>query len=348
MSTIRLAFDPLRRPASWRLVVSASVLVGLLAACGAVDDSTPALGVAGPTNDAVTTTPNARDGGTAATGSSGGSGTAPRPEACEREFAAVSTAGLTSCGEGKGHCYDKDKTPSLVTLSECNASQWCVPDAVLAAGGNPLAACTAVTGTPGACASPLIGEVKVYAAQLTPDTCQNGDLCVPCNYPTESDPTVACKPIGVYPAACPEGSTELDASAPPPLPDAAGPIDLPNCCEHDLTPYGGVLYSGGECVPNAALTPQQQAVGLPQDSCAAGQTCAPNRLIQGQTFAPCTWEACVGPFCDEGGGVCIDSCFLNGDQRAELSDSLDSWYGCQMTEFCVPCDEAPVGTPGCY
>lgn len=320
------------------------VVAGLLvAACGAIEDDTPALGVAGP-RDTPPSGGKPRDGG-GLDGSSGASGTSgsPAPDVCSRKYTSVPAAGLTACGEGKGHCYDKDKTPVLGQLPECNETQWCVPDGVLAAGGQPLKSCNSGYGDgAGACVSTLLKEIADSANQLGPDVCTPGELCAPCVYQGRQNP--ACTGVGVYDRACVGELPDANSDAEPPNePLDAGPIELASCCVWPFGQQGGIDYPAGKCVPQGALTPAQQQANFPQNTCNASFVCAPNELVAGQNLRVCYWDE--GWFGDDGNGVCIDRCFIGADKY----EDLDYIYtgGCQTTEFCVPCRELPAGTPGC-
>ena len=319
---------------SLRLALPGAALLGAFAvACGAVEDDGMQLAVAGPAKDPVVVPNPSKDAG-------GGDAAAPGPtaESCQRSFVAVDLASLVACQDGKGHCYAKDKTPHVGgTLPECSPTEWCVPDAVLSAGGSPLATCASGFGA-GACVSTLISEVAAET-RLVQDSCDAASKCVPCNFDGQSN--AACTGIGVYDNACEEPAAD---AGPPPVPMDAGGIQLESCCSYDFTSYGGQVYNGGQCVPNQVLTPQQQQANLPQNTCDVGQTCAPNKLVAGQNFSYCEWE---GPWFSDGTGVCIDSCFITDPGTREDLSELEHW-GCAATEFCVPCEEAPPGTPGCF
>ena len=330
-----------------------SVAAGLLAsvvACGAQDETTQLAPVGGSTQVPAQAPPNkgTPDGGSSEPGTGAG-GDDGQTEVCKRPLAVVPTEGLTACGDGKGHCYDKTKTPKAVTLTECNATQWCVPDAVFSAGGNPLAACESPYGA-GVCGSTLIEEVADRAQDLSPDGCTNGDYCVPCLDPNTQQPTNACGPIGLYADECPAGSVADDAGPGalqnvPPV--DAGPVQLPACCEYP--DYGFGAYSGGTCVPSSQLSDAQQSAGIPQLTCATNFSCAPNELYAagagGGTFHGCYWE---GDWFSDGNGVCVDRCFLTPQQLYDLDDNGIESGDCGPTQACVPCESAPAGTPGCF
>lgn len=311
------------------------------AACGAMDDGPPGLQVVGPSTDSIPPNPKNPDGSPAS--SSGASGQ-PAAEPCARAFAAADPATLSACGEGRGHCYDKDKTPKVGTLPECNATQWCVPDAVIRAAGSPLQSCdTGFSGASatGACVSTLVAEIEAEKARLVTDTCEAGSLCVPCVYNGQANP--ACSAIGVYDKACDDVEASDGGSEPIAPPLDAGPIELASCCLYSFSQYGGQDYTAGQCVPDGALTEEQRNVGFPRNTCNDGFTCAPNELVAGQNLGGCYWDE--GWFGDDGFGVCVDRCFIPADKHEDLDYIYEG--GCGGTEFCVPCRELPAGTPGC-
>lgn len=318
---------------------AALVAALVVAACGSVAEPTgsdPIIG--GGSLDPAPT--GGRDSGTRPGTSSGGEPDV-EPESCARAFVAVDSAALTVCGDGKGHCYDKDKTPKVGTLTECNATQWCVPNAVLASAGNPLPSCDSGYGA-GACVSPLVKEVKDNEANLTHNGCDADSFCVPCVHPTTQRSNPACKAIGVYDNACADSNDGGVIEYEPPV--DAGPIELASCCTYPNGLNNGTDYSGGRCVPTAALTPAQQQANFPQNTCVESFTCAPNALVNGQNLPGCYWDE--GFFGDDGYGVCVDACFVPPDKYEDLQYIYEG--GCGGSEFCVPCRELPAGTPGCF
>lgn len=314
-------------------------VVALAAACDGVDDSAPPLDVAGTPNDPV------RGGGgrdASSDGSISSSSGGPRePDACQRQYTSVPLEGLTPCESGAGHCYDKDKTPALGQLPECNETQWCVPDGVLRAGGQRLAECNSGYGDgAGACVSTLLKEIAESQSQLIRASCGESELCAPCIYQGRDNP--ACVGVGVYDRVCVGELPDAGEDAEPPNPPLdAGPIQLAACC---AWPSGGGLdYTAGKCVPRGALTPPQQQANFPQNTCVNEFVCAPNELVAGQNLRPCYWDE--GWFGDDGYGVCVDRCFVDPSNYEDLEYIYTG--GCQRTELCVPCNKLPAGTPGC-
>jgi hypothetical protein len=145
--------------------------------------------------------------GAAASGSSASASTAAGGTAtCSTtDFVKPDLATLTACGDGKGHCFTKDKVSLASMLTDCpNAAEVCVPDEILQAGGQPLKTCTSIIGAGGCVTASLIPEIiKQGGSALKPDVCSATQLCVPCTDPTHGGaPTPFCQPIGVHQNAC--------------------------------------------------------------------------------------------------------------------------------------------------
>jgi hypothetical protein len=145
--------------------------------------------------------------GASASGSSASASTAAGGTAtCSTtDFVKPDLATLTACGDGKGHCFAKDKVSLASMLTDCpNAAEVCVPDEILQAGGQPLKACTSIIGAGGCVTASLIPEIiKQGGSALKPDVCSATQLCVPCTDPTHGGaPTPFCQPIGVHQNAC--------------------------------------------------------------------------------------------------------------------------------------------------
>jgi hypothetical protein len=258
----------------------------------------------------------------------------PAAGTCSGTFTKVSTAGLTPCGGGKAHCYDKTKVPPGGFFSACpDASQVCVEDSILAAGGAKLKSCTSIIG-PGGCIDLSILNVpdaeKQQATALKQDVCDSGDICAPCTDPTNNNaPTPFCQPIGVFDKPCDSGST---SSGPPPSTTTS---QAQTCC----TTNG---KSNGICIASSAI-PEGQKGSTIKDTCTGDNQCVPASLASGK---PVT--------CDSGllgRGVCIDKCFSSMMGFASEIGFL-SGNGCGSTEVCVPCIAASAGgggtaVPGC-
>jgi hypothetical protein len=270
------------------------------------------------------------EGGTSSSSSSSGgtpSGDAGPLSCGKDDFTKPDLSKLTACGDGKGHCYAKDKVEIASQLTACpDATQVCVPDEILQAGGQPLKSCTSIVGPGGCVTATLIPQIiKQGGSALKPDVCGATQLCVPCKDPTNGDaPTPFCQPIGVHEKSC-------SASAAGGGGDAGARTPLPPCC----TTNG---KSNGVCLVETAV-PEAQRSQTKQDVCAAGNKCVPAALVAG---APVKCTAGI-----LGAGVCMDKCFNDMMSFAGGIGILSS-QGCGTTEVCVPCSlVGGQGVPGC-
>lgn len=311
-----------------RTLLATSLVASTLVACSLASptyitsDSTPV-----DESDSTSTKPSS-------TTSTSGATTAPTPAngACKTDdYDKPAVASLTACGKGQGHCFDKTKTDhaELFVQDSCaDAAQICVPDNILAAGGDKLKSCTvSILSAPGGCVNtdlvPSIGAAGGGA--LTPDGCDAAQKCVPCNNPGgDKAATGFCNPIGVHKNACTSGS---GTTTPPPAPAAP-------CC----TTNG---KSNGICI-DASQVPPANKDDVKQLDCASGSMCVPAALAGG---AP---VKCDAGFL--GKGVCMDKCFNDMMSMAGGIGILSS-DGCgSNTELCIPCSMASMGgtkVPGC-
>lgn len=242
------------------------------------------------------------------------------------DFVKADVSKLTACGNSKGHCFDKTKTPMADQLVACpNANEVCVPDEILAANGNPLTSCKSIIG-PGACVtmSLLPAGEKRAAGALKQDTCSAGQVCAPCIDPTNNNaPTPFCQPIGVHEKPC--------AAAPAGGSTGGAATAAPGCC----TTKG---KSNGICISESGV-PEAQRDKAVQDTCADANKCVPKAMVEGK---PVTCDAGI-----LGAGVCMDKCFNKMLSIAGGIGILDG-EGCGETELCIPCKlVADQGVPGC-
>jgi hypothetical protein len=262
-----------------------------------------------------TASPSAAAGGAAATCST-------------TDFVKPDLASLTACGDGKGHCFAKDKVSLASMLTACpNAAEVCVPDEILQAGGQPLKTCSSIIGAGGCVTATLIPEiVKQAGGALKPDVCSATQLCVPCTDPTHGNaPTPFCQPIGVHQNACSaDAAGGADGGA------AALPPTQPCCTTNGK--------SNGVCIAETAV-PEAQRSQTKQDACTTGNKCVPAAFVAGK---PVT---CSGGLL--GAGVCMDQCF-NDMMKFAGGIGILSSAGCGTTEVCVPCGlVSGQGVPGC-
>ena len=191
---------------------------------------------------------------------------------CSTPFAKPDLGSLKPCGEGKGHCFDKTKTP-ITNLPECEGGELCVPDKLLESNGGKLKACNFYIGDkPGACMSTLVKDIAAHANDLRPDVCDPDERCAPCIDPRDGKNTKLCEPIGVHEGACTGGVATR----------------APSCC-----------HGAGLCM-NESGVPEDKREDLSRDTCMAGKLCAPAAMVSGD---PIHCKVLGVP------GVCLDVCF---------------------------------------
>jgi hypothetical protein len=244
------------------------------------------------------------------------------------DFTAPDLSKLTACGNGAGHCFDRDKTPMADQLVACSdASKVCVPDNILQANGGKLASCSVqvLGGKPGGCVTASLYPTIIQqgGSALKQDTCDDGDLCVPCTDPTNNNaPSGFCEPTGVHASACGAAAASPDASA-------------PKATEYCCTTDGN---SNGVCIDKSAI-PDDQLSKTIRDTChGANDKCVPKAMVDNN---PVTCNSGIA-----GKGVCMDKCF-SAMMGTAASVGVLKQDVCGDTEVCVPCLYAGKQTPGC-
>jgi hypothetical protein len=227
---------------------------------------------------------------------------------CSTPFAKPDLASLKACGEGKGHCFAKNKSP-VGGLPACEGDDACVPDKLLQAGGDKLKSCTFYIGNkPGVCMSILIGDIAAHAASdLKQDVCDPDERCAPCIDPRNGNDTKICDAMGVHEGACTGGVGSRS----------------PSCC-----------HGAGLCM-NETGVPEDKREDLSRDTCMAGKLCAPAAMVSGE---PDHCKVLGVP------GVCLDVCFARMLSPAAKVVRGE----CRPTEVCLPCLIGKgQGMPGC-
>ncbi|HEY8079449.1 MAG TPA: hypothetical protein VIF62_35205 [Labilithrix sp.] len=310
-------------------ITTSVIVLGAIGAMVACSAAAPPASTDDNNNDTVGSgVPAGPEGGASSSSSGGANPPSAGPTCGSDDFVKADLSTLTACNSGKGHCYDKTKVPLADQMVACaDASQVCVPDDILESNGAKPKSCTSIVG-PGGCATTgFMPSLDMQAAGfLKQDVCDAGQLCVPCNDPTNGNaPTPFCQPIGVHKNAC--GPTSgSDAGA-----DAA-PTTLPACCSHKGAASHGV------CLPDSAI-PAAQASSTTQQECATGNKCVPAAFVANKPVA------CDAGFL--GSGVCMDTCFDSTLGLAGDIGLLDG-TGCDQNELCIPCSfVSGQGVPGC-
>jgi hypothetical protein len=252
-------------------------------------------------------------------------GTQPQGGTCAtNDFVKPDLSKLKACGNGKGHCFDKDKSPMASAFTECDAKQACVPDEVLKAGGDKLATCQAIIGEGGGCINmELIPEMKKRGGSvLKQESCPAGLTCTPC-IDDKNARSGLCEPIGVHEKACTGGGAGGDSAAKAP--------DVP-CC----TMNG---QSHGVCLSESAI-PEEGKEMAKQDACAAGSVCAPKALANMEPVMCRTGIL--------GKAFCMATCFH--DMLGMIGPFALDQDTCPDDELCIPCklmEMTGAKIPGC-
>jgi hypothetical protein len=194
-------------------------------------------------------------------------------------------------------------TASVNLLSDCDATNKCVPTALASQAGRAiLPSCVSLIGAEGRCLSTCVPQIAVQASALPKDTCTASDLCAPCYDPRTGDATGACN------QGCDPGPTQT-------------PKLFAHCCS-----------DRGRCVPPAVVG--AQAGNLAQDTCGSDTLCAPTELTD-RTFKP---KSCAST--DSAEGRCVSTCL--GGAIAQQRDRLPT-AGCAAQEVCAPCFDPITG-----
>lgn len=238
------------------------------------------------------------------------------------DFVKPDLGGLKPCGDGRGHCFPKNKVTMGDQFTACDAEEACVPDEVLEAGGGKLATCKAIIGEGGGCINmDLIPEMKERGgALLKQDACGTGLTCAPC-IDDKGAATPFCLGIGAHENECTGAGDSPTPSAP------AAP-----CCT-----ISGVSH--GKCISSQAV-PEDQQASVKTDTCSAGLVCAPTAM------ADLNPVMCTPGLL--GDAVCVATCF--DDMLASLGGMLLDRDTCPADELCIPCVMAEMTgakVPGC-
>jgi hypothetical protein len=204
----------------------------------------------------------------------------------------------------------------LSLLAECEPGVLCVPiDFIATTGDFQTKNCQSLLGAEGRCISTCIPLVGERVGQLPQADCAQGELCAPCYDPITGDDTQACN------QGCDTGPTQA-------------PVTFARCGNDDL----------GVCVPSN-LVPPELAPLVPQDTCAAGELCAPElkAVDINANFQECTPTSDIltqinpppGPNGQLGG--CVPAYLVDAQEPAPPEGAVLQ-DGCAAGELCAPCN----------
>lgn len=228
--------------------------------------------------------------------------------------------GFTSCSNGlsckAAHCIPKTLLPTTVDqrlLGPCqDTATACVPDDyAMLLGKFKVKRCTSILGAEGRCISTCIPKVNGLMDVLPKADCGANEVCAPCYNPNDGTSTGACT------QGCDTGPTQ------PPI--------VFTKCENGT----------GVCAPTSVIPPVLMTQ-LIQDTCAAGQVCAPIAKTQNlkYNFPACTPSngfvallAGVGPNGQTGG--CVPQWLADANPIEGAFMVQDT---CLAGEKCAPCN----------
>ena len=212
------------------------------------------------------------------------------------------------------HCLPAANVPvaEQSLLAACPGG-FCAPDPIIAAGGEyvpPSCVAFANTTAEGRCMSTCIPQIASEASELHQKNCVAGDLCAPCYDPFTGADTGACE------LACDKPKQTKYV--------------FPTCC-----PFNG--SNTGTCVPTENVPASEQS-NLQQLTCPSTLLCVPDEDLPGHTGKGCSGKI-LGfiPY----SGSCISNCANLG------LGELFPQGSCDGIHTCIPCAEAPAGSPGC-
>ena len=188
--------------------------------------------------------------------------------------------------------------------ADAGAETLCVPDVLIQTLGKyDPPDCASIGGGAGRCLSECIGAVANLGTFLPKATCADGEKCAPCADPRTGADTGACS------LQCDKGPLEPK-------------VIFAKCCSDQ----------SGLCVP-PDIVDATQAKALAQDTCTAGNLCAPAKFAD-PTFHP---QECTSVGGAE--GRCLSKCVSLVSKNSDLLPA----GGCAANELCAPCTDPRTG-----
>jgi hypothetical protein len=252
------------------------------------------------------------------------------------------------CCSDRGMCVPSSLVPvdqqSQLGPDTCTGGNLlCAPDDLADPGFVPPT-CSSVGGFEGRCLPDCLPDIAAQAGLLPQDVCNVGDLCAPCYDPITGADTGACRlngdeptePPGTFDRCCGDRGSCVPVDLVPPdqqgqlgpdtctqggmvcaPDDLADPIYVPPSCN-------SIAGAEGRCLPDCLPDIAAQADRLPQDSCMAGELCAP----------------CYDPLTGDDTGACR----LNGDEPVDPPFTFERC--CTDRGSCVPAALVPPEQQG--
>ena len=231
---------------------------------------------------------------------------------------------------------EKQAPEMLAKLAACDDKNVCVPDPIISSMGfYKPDNCRSVNDSEGRCMSECLPAVASQRDILPQASCAEHERCVPCFDPLTGAETGACRltcdlgprePAKTLSGCCDGLGTCLPGSLVPA--DQAGQLGHDSCAEADAlcaptllmdpsqkpAPCGSVAGHEGRCLPACLPAIANKAASLPQDTCRAGEVCAP----------------CFDPF----SGADSQACRFHGDAPSAPAETFA--HCCSELGTCVP------------
>jgi hypothetical protein len=221
---------------------------------------------------------------------------------------------FASCCSARGRCLPSESLPAderaNLAVDSCSDTQLCVPSTLVSDPTKLPDACTvAGLGAEGRCLSDCLPLVAARANQLTRESCDDHERCVPCFDPVSGAPTGACAQPG-------------DPGPKNP------PATLADCCD-----------GGGRCAPEVYVPTALRWQFDAAECSGAGQLCVaplaalsdPDHFVAASCHDPNTHAE----------GRCLPSCLPAVAARAAQLSAAE----CRLNALCVPCFDPVGGAP---
>jgi len=247
--------------------------------------------------------------------------------------------GAGCCSSGPSHCVPKSALPPALDSAfvSCSSGGLCVPDPIIAKGSEyiPTPCMTKILKPlQGVCLSECITLVanNPQKSVLKPETCGQGELCVPCIDPLTQQPTGACSITSLVCGDGGAGDAGMSDGGGPTCPYTGPPLIDPTTFDQ-CSP----ACAGAHCMPASLVPAGDQSQLASCMTMGSPGFCAPDTLIQSAGYGlPKTCTSVAGSE-----GRCLSTCLpaIQAEQQLLPQDI------CAADERCAPCYDPVAADP---